>query len=112
MTDKTEVKMFVYGTLKKGMHNHGYLKGAKFLGKYETGPGYRKVVNGLPYLIEDSEGAGCDGELYEVSQLTLKMLDRLEGHPDWYVRKLIKVFDTEKDIGTDAWTYIMPRERI
>lgn len=112
MIDNNTVKVFCYGTLKHGHSNHDLLKGSKFLGTFETGPGYTKVIKGLPYLIEDPNGTGCDGELYEVSALTLKMLDRLEGHPTWYERKLIKVYSTQKDFGTDAWAYIMPEERI
>jgi gamma-glutamylcyclotransferase (GGCT)/AIG2-like uncharacterized protein YtfP len=105
-------RVFVYGTLMKNHRNHHMLKGAKFLGDYETGPGYTKIVSGLPYLVEDPDGVGTKGELYEVSDLLLKMLDRFEGSPDWYVRKTIKVYAEDKDIGIDAWVYIMPKERI
>lgn len=112
MTDEKTMKVFTYGTLRRGHVNHDLLKTSKFLGEFETGPGFTKITKGLPYLVVDSDGVGCTGELYEVSQLTLSLLDRLEGSPDWYVRTLIKVYDLEKDIGVDAWTYIMPKERI
>jgi gamma-glutamylcyclotransferase (GGCT)/AIG2-like uncharacterized protein YtfP len=112
MIDEKTFKVFTYGTLRRGYANHDLLKGSKFLGEYETGPGYTKITRGLPYLLQDDTGPGCAGELYEVSLLTLKLLDRLEGSPDWYVRTLIKVYNAEKDIGTDAWVYIMPKERI
>lgn len=105
-------KVFVYGTLRKGKHNHHLLKGSKFLGEYETGPGYKKIVSGLPYLLKDESGEGCEGELYEVSALTLQLLDRLEGHPDWYERKIITVYKPDKDIGTEAWAYLIDPERI
>lgn len=105
-------KVFVYGTLRKGYRNHDVLRGAKFLGNYDTGPGYTKFEMGLPYLIKDGEGPGCEGEVYEVSDLMLKMLDRFEGSPDWYVRTEIKVFSLDKDLGIMAYTYLMPKERI
>lgn len=105
-------KIATYGTLKKGFQNHYLLKDSEFLGIFETGPGYRKVIKGLPYLIEDSSGAGCEVEVYNVSDLTLKMLDRLEGSPEWYVRTTIKVFKPDKDIGMEVDIYLMPRERI
>jgi len=105
-------KIFTYGSLKRGHNNHEYLKGSKFLGEWETGPGYTKISKGLPYLLVDSNGLGCSGEAYEVSELTLKLLDRLEGHPDWYQRTLIKIYRPEKDLVMNAYTYLMPKERI
>lgn len=112
MTDVKTFRVAVYGTLKKGFHNHYLLKGSKFLGNYVTGPGYTKVIKGLPYLVEDTAGVGCEVEIYEVSELTLKMLDRLEGSPDWYVRTVIKVYNPEKDLGMEVYVYLMPKERI
>jgi gamma-glutamylcyclotransferase (GGCT)/AIG2-like uncharacterized protein YtfP len=45
------------------------------------------------------------GELYQVTDKVLKDLDRLEGHPDFYQRRLVLV-DFE-DNGTEvAWMYI------
>ena len=101
--------VFVYGTLKRGHNNHHLLKGATYLGQYNTGIGYTKVVKGLPFLFEDG-GPGCSGELYEVSTLTLNLLDRLEGHPDMYERKLINVSNDEST--HTAWCYLMDKERV
>jgi gamma-glutamylaminecyclotransferase len=104
------MKVYVYGTLKRGHHNHTFLKGSKFLGEANTGPGYKLVIRGLPFLLEDTDGEGCTGELYEVTNLTLKRLDALEGSPDWYVRKLISVFCNGEE--HKAYCYIMPQERM
>lgn len=105
-------KLFTYGTLKRGHNNHDLLKGSKYLGDFDTGPGYRKITKGLPYLIIDPDGPGCSGEVFLVSDLTLKLVDRLEGSPTWYVRTMIKVFRPDKDLSIDAWCYLMPKERV
>lgn len=110
MSNKKTYLVFTYGTLRKGHANHYLLKGSKFVGQYHTGPGYTKIIKGLPYLLEDAEGEGTYGEVYEVSPLTLKLLDRLEGHPDWYVRTMITVENLEGRVK--AYAYLMPEERI
>lgn len=104
-------KLFTYGSLRRGYHNHGLLRGSTFIGEYHTGPGYTKLEGpGFPFLVVDETGDGCYGELYEVTDLTLEMIDRLEGTPDVYVRTLITIhnaFDTVK-----AYSYLMPIERL
>lgn len=104
-------KIFTYGSLRKGFHNHGLLRDSEFLGQYHTGPGYIKVPGpGFPFLIPDPEGPGTYGELYSVTDLTLEMLDRLEGHPHFYVRTMIDVSNLENT--TKAYAYLMPLERL
>jgi gamma-glutamylcyclotransferase (GGCT)/AIG2-like uncharacterized protein YtfP len=103
-------KVFVYGTLRLGHSNHYLLKGSKFIKTLHTGPGFTKIIDTLPYLVEDKNGTGCSGELYEVSSLTFQLLDRLEGNPDWYERKIINLFDGDKEYA--AWVYLMPVERL
>ena len=36
------------------------------------------------------------GEIYEVDQNVLSVLDELEGHPKWYKRTLCEIIATEK----------------
>ena len=42
------------------------------------------------------------GEIYEVDQNVLSVLDELEGHPKWYKRTLCEIIATEKVSGIDA----------
>ena len=105
------MKLFVYGTLKKGLHNHSFLKGAKFIGDAYAGPGFTLVIKGLPYLLRDNEGEGCEGELYEITNLQLKRIDFLEGHPHWYERKEITVY-TNGGKSHKAWAYLMTPDRM
>lgn len=88
-------KVFVYGSLKRGQPNHHYLEGAKFIGEHLTGKGYTLHVDGLPFLVKDGRGPGCFGELYLVDNETLRQLDKLEGHPTFYTRSLIAIYDSE-----------------
>lgn len=98
-------KVFVYGTLKKGKHNHGLIRASKFVSKTKTKDKYPLIVRGLPYLV-DHPGIGMNvvGEVYEVSPSALASLDILEGHPTFYYRKMIDTQD-----GT-AWAYFINDE--
>ncbi len=80
------LRLFVYGTLKKGFHNHHFLKNAKFI---DTGiiQGNLLHLGGFPGLIvSKSDKDYVQGELYEIAEETLPALDRLEGHPDFFRR--------------------------
>ena len=96
MWAKNRYKLFVYGTLKKGLCNHHYLENAKFLGKAITKNPFPMIAPMVwyPYLL-DKEGAGyrVEGELYEIDEKTLAKIDELEEYPSYYTRCWIKVED-------------------
>lgn len=83
--------IFVYGTLMQGMRNHLYLEKEKFLGVSQTKPEYELVYNGsIPAARPGNES--IKGELYEVSDETLKSLDVLEEvNSSLYDRKEVEV---------------------
>jgi gamma-glutamylaminecyclotransferase len=99
--------LFIYGTLKRGRHNHRYLSGQKYICNVHTGPLYSLVVSGLPFLLK-RPGMGCMGELWDVSEHCLAKLDRLEGHPDFYERVPIVVRNPKTNEKYSAETYIHP----
>ena len=72
--------VFVYGTLKRGCHNHPYLTGQKFCGVAETQPLYALYdLGGYPGMVEDSfEPESIRGEVWKVSAECLARLDVLE----------------------------------
>ena len=79
-------RLFVYGTLKRGQGRSPLLDGQTFLGEAKTEPRYRLISCGaFPCLVEaareDVEGAGVavDGELWEVDDACLALLDQVEG---------------------------------
>ncbi|MEO2068955.1 MAG: gamma-glutamylcyclotransferase [Desulfurobacteriaceae bacterium] len=83
--------LFVYGTLKKGFWNHHFLQNEKFVGKAETKEKYAMYVTRIPFVVKNEKVSTIKGKVYEVSKETLKEIDRLEGHPEWYKRELVPV---------------------
>ena len=83
------MKLFVYGTLKKGGSNHGFLTetNSKFLCNYEMkGFDLIDLGYGFPYMMTGN--GSVLGEVYEINQKALDSIDRLEGHPFHYKRYL------------------------
>ena len=92
------LRVFVYGTLKKGFPNHArYLSDADLLGTFRTRERYRLVLNGerfSPCLLAGAgQGRHVVGEVYSVDWPGLQRLDRLEriDRPDGYRRHTIVV---------------------
>ena len=104
---KRNIKLAVYGTLKRGHGNWSYfLKDANYLGKVKTDKNYSLVVAGLPYMIERA-GTGVKGELFEINEQELAAIDRLEGNPTFYERKSITVTD-EAGNKIEVYAYVHP----
>lgn len=86
------VKVFVFGTLKRGYSNHHVLgPHAKLVGEAETTSCYRMFSVGFPVIIEDGDGYPVAGELYDVPPKQLIWLDQLEGEGRMYHRKVTEV---------------------
>ncbi len=83
------MKVFVYGTLLAGESNHGWLRGASYLGPWTTRRSFRLIdVGPYPVLCRGGRTA-ITGEVYRISRLILQRLDVLEGYPQDYSRQLI-----------------------
>lgn len=83
------VLVFVYGTLLSGESNHDLLLNSRYLGEHKTEAEYT-LFNYGPYPAVIIDGTiSIHGEVYEVDEQTFKALDRLEGYPNFYDRKLI-----------------------
>ena len=105
--------VFVYGTLKRGFVNNRLLCGSKFLGKARTEGKFALYEAGISFVIEDEQVSKISGEVYEVDERTLARLDRLEGHPSWYCRKMVNISINNKDLDEvtkmiEAWIYFFP----
>ena len=103
------MKIFVYGSLKKGKKLHYFLKKSKFLGEAETCDKYPMILSKskwYPYLIEKKDvGYKIKGEVYEISPSLLKKLDKVEEAPFYYYRKKIPVCLNKKRVL--AWVYFV-----
>ena len=77
-------RVFVYGTLKRGLHNHVLLERARasFVGAARTTrPSFAMLLAdaGYPYVVKTTTDArAIDGEVYVVDDDTLERLDALE----------------------------------
>lgn len=101
----------VYGTLKRGHGNHrAYLEDSKFVGRGKTKDKYPLIVDGLPYLVEKKGvGHNVEVEVFRVDDDTLRRLDALEGHPQWYRRKQVDIKLTTGAV-VSAWIYFNPKQ--
>lgn len=104
--------VFVYGTLKRGGRNNGLLKSAEYLG---TGHTIDSMSMGgtecVPFVTSYPESYPIFGELYQVDDPTLRSLDRLEGHPDFYRRIPVSVRGVAPEQLTMAWIYVVEKIR-
>jgi gamma-glutamylaminecyclotransferase len=99
-------KLFVYGTLRQGKSRQAFLKDSKFLGKKKTLPKYNMVsLRAFPGLLEEGDQK-IVGEVYEVNDDTLWVVDRIEGHPSFYERKPIEIKGMK-----DVQAYFLPRDK-
>ena len=102
--------LFTYGTLKRGFSNNHLLDGAEYVGTAKTLEKYSLLESGIPFVFKGESVSHIYGELYQVNDQTLKVIDRLEGHPEWYQREEVGVL-TEDGVTVTAWLYFYPEKR-
>jgi gamma-glutamylcyclotransferase (GGCT)/AIG2-like uncharacterized protein YtfP len=99
------VKLFVYGTLRRGQAAHDLLRGAVFVARVTTEPRFRLVdFDGYPALVECGTTAVV-GEIYELDETLLAELDRYEDAPALYERVAREIG------GHEVFVYLLPEER-
>ena len=101
-----KVKLFVYGTLKRGERNNSRLAGATYLGNAVSEDTYVMHAGGFP-MIWDSEidGRPVRGEIYNINDAILKSCDQLEGHPRFY-KRFMRQFVGDDGVKHEAWIYV------
>jgi gamma-glutamylcyclotransferase (GGCT)/AIG2-like uncharacterized protein YtfP len=105
------IRVFVYGTLKKGHYNNHLLKGSEFLGRcYVEGHMRMLDLRYFPGVARTSPSNGDStrvyGEVYLVDEETLYSLDILEGHPEFFRRERVET------PWKKAWMYFVPEHYI
>lgn len=99
--------IFVYGSLKSGKSKNFYLtrSDSKLLGATKTAPNYKLVqqwFQNYPSMIEDEKGVSIEGELWQVSDETLRDLDDIEG----VARGLFKRVPIKLHNGSEVEAYL------
>lgn len=99
----TTYLVFVYGSLKRGFHNHRLLENSKFLGPAKTTAEYEMFpLAGGAFPVIVPGNYAINGELYEVDETTLKLLDRLESNGSMYQREVTDIPSHDQL----AWVYV------
>lgn len=108
-------KLFaVYGSLRKGFHNHGYVRGTKFLGTFKTKPIYTLVSLGSYPAVKRGGDTAIEYELYETdNESVIRSIHGLEGYSgkrgassNWYDTDPIETKFGEAEMfvmGEDAY---------
>lgn len=106
------MKLFVYGTLKRGQSRFPHLAGQTFLGEARTAAKYRMYnVGQYPGLVEAADGLSIEGELWEIDVECLRQLDVVEGtEAGQYQRRNVELLPPFHD--KDVITYFYARSVI
>jgi gamma-glutamylcyclotransferase (GGCT)/AIG2-like uncharacterized protein YtfP len=100
-------RIFVYGTLMSGEPNYRLLTSSVLVGQVLTARGYTLYDLGpFPALVCEGRGRVA-GELFEVDDATLALLDRLEGVPTFYTRATLTLEDR-----TLAEAYVLSKGKV
>lgn len=96
------MKLFVYGTLCAGQRAHHLLRGAPLVARTRTEPRFRLVdMGGYPALVAGGTTAVL-GEIYDVEDSLIPVLDEYEEVPALYQRVVLEVG------GMKAFVYLLP----
>lgn len=104
------MRLFVYGTLKRGQVRNRFLAGQTFLGVARTQPHYRLYDLGdYPGLVCSNDGLSIEGELWDVDDACLAVLDREEGcDTGLYRRDAIALTAPHADLSVVTYFYARP----
>jgi gamma-glutamylcyclotransferase (GGCT)/AIG2-like uncharacterized protein YtfP len=105
-TTTEKIKLFVYGTLKRGQIRNRCLKDSKFLREVVTKPEYHLLNLGqFPGIVRvEKDGRSIVGELYEITVELRPYLDSIEGSPTLFNLEEINI-----EGETDVYAYFLKR---
>ncbi len=99
-------RVFVYGSLMRGLEHHDQIQRAGTAQSCATEAGYYLALQGrYPALVRGGVGRVV-GEVYSVSLAELQRLDDFEGCPSLYQRQRLVLED-----GSEAWGYLISEEQ-
>jgi len=103
------IRVFVYGTLKRGERNHHFLTGQQFLGAAQTAPGFTLYALGdYPGMVRSADPThDVTGELWAVNAACLAKLDELEGVAEGlYERVSVQLVPPFGNHPVDTYLYL------
>lgn len=105
-----DIKVFTYGSLKRGKSNHSVLKHSDFLGVASTiDAKYTMFHNSAYPAVIETEYCPkhIGGEVFRVNPKTLALLDQIEGNGYYYTRNQVGVllFGPHGEEVEKAWMY-------
>lgn len=106
--DGNGIRLFVYGTLKRGHRLHSHLDGQSYLGEGRTLPEFRLLNCGwYPALVESDKGRSIRGEVWQVDDKTLQRLDEVEDvSSGLYERRVISLLAPFDDAPAITYVYL------
>ena len=118
--------LFVYGSMKKGFKNNFRLEKENYLGASITKEKYcmfPSVNFTYPYALKEDKRWQLKGELYDITNIDISVIDDFEGVPKFYYRESIEIIwrdqvtkafiyfrsndnpnSYEKELALDEWT--------
>jgi gamma-glutamylcyclotransferase (GGCT)/AIG2-like uncharacterized protein YtfP len=94
---ENKYKVAVYGSLRKGLYNHYLMSHSDFIKTVSVEVPFKMISmsDRYPALIPTKENNLVVFELYKIDDKTARNLDILEGYPDFYSKKYIKIEDED-----------------
>lgn len=105
-------RIAVYGTLREGYGNHGYVRNATKIGIGTTKEKYTMFASGIPFVDKATPTSTIVVEVYDVSDEDMPSVDRLEGHPYVYKRESIDVImENGEEVQAELYFYPVTASR-
>jgi gamma-glutamylaminecyclotransferase len=106
--------LFIYGTLMGGESRHRHLAGSEFVAAARTRPGFRMFDCGdYPALVTATPGQIITGELWLVSDDTLRILDDVEGIDEGlYARRPVQLQPPWESIAAETYIYLQTIDQL
>jgi gamma-glutamylcyclotransferase (GGCT)/AIG2-like uncharacterized protein YtfP len=101
-------KIFVYGTLRRGFHNHHLMSEAKHICDGRTTNNMRLVVHrshGIPFTWKDEGGKPLRGELYDIDEKHLMPIHSMEVSAGYEAKWLPIILDNGETARAIVYLY-------
>jgi gamma-glutamylaminecyclotransferase len=101
-------KLFVYGTLRRGFHNHDLMRNAKHICDGRTTDSMRLMVHrghGIPFTWKDEGGKPLRGEFYEIDEEDIMPIHSMEVSAGYEAKWLSIILDSGETARALVYLY-------